>query len=235
MGTPYHKKKPLTLELMQETLPKQYKKLVTEELVGELNHLTVDPDYGEEFKSSILTYMDILSGKESYSLRQYLDAIKFYSLTAAGLVQVDAYIKVFPERLQARLDRGQDKENMRGEAARFNQTDLVNRIRNQALVPLHLVNQGVTQQAINQLANLMMTSRSDMAKVSAASALLKELRPPESQKIELDIGINTKDSIADLRKATEELALAQLQSIEAGNAVKAIAESVVVEAEIEDA
>jgi hypothetical protein len=167
-------------------------------------------------------------------MKQYLDAVKYYSLTAGGLSQVDAYMKVFPERMQARLDRDQDKDDMRGEASRFNATELVNRIRDQALVPLHLVNQGNLQLAINTLVQVATKSRSDIARVNAASALLKELKAPETQKIELDIGVNTTDSIAELRKATEKLAIQQAQSIDAGIAVKQIAESTIIEAEVEE-
>jgi len=231
------KKKPLTLDLLQTTVTKKYKNLIRQDIVDEVNHLVEDPDYGEEFRDSILTHIDILSGKENYSMREYTDAIKYYSLTAAGLSQADAYIRVFPERMQARLDRDQPKHKINGEASRFNQSQLVTKIRSQALVPLHLVNQGVTQQAINQLASLMMNARSDVAKVSAATALLKELRPPEVQQVELqlDTSENYKNSIADLRKATELLAIQQQQSIQAGIAVKSIAESIIVtEVEEED-
>ena len=210
------KKKPITLEVIQTLLPKRYKRVADQKIVDEINHLVEDPDYGEEFKSATLNYMDILSGKEPYSLREYLDAVKFYSLTATAISQAEAYMKVFPERLQARLDRGQGKEEMRSESARFNQTALVNRIRNQALVPLHLVNQSVTQKAINQLTHLMMNARSDVAKVSAATALLKELRPPEATRLEIDVSVNESDALLDLKASLADIAATQLTSMERG-------------------
>jgi hypothetical protein len=225
--------KELSYEVFKEVIPKNMRKLVTEDTVNEINKLTLDPEYGEEFKTSLISATNLLAGKEKWSLKQYIDAVKFYSLTAAAMTQTDAYVKVFPDRLQARLDRGETKNDMNGEASRFNSSELVNRVRNQALVPLHLVNQGTVQLAINTLAHLMVNARSEVAKVSAATALLKELRPPDAQKIELDIGIKATDSIAELRKATEELVIAQRQSIEAGMAVKYIAESRVVDVEVD--
>jgi len=211
----------LSLEYMQSTLPKNYRKVVTQETVDELNLLSEDPDYGEEFKSSLITHASILSGKDSWSLGQYTDAIKFYSLTAGGLSQVEAYVKVFPDRLQSRLDRGQTKLDMTGEASRYNSTELVNRIRQQALVPLHLVNQGTLQQAINSLTTLMLTARSEVARVSAATALLKELRPPEAQSVELQLGLSDEMLAVQEKQTAHLLTIAQNQQkfLEAGHSI----------------
>ena len=208
--------KELSLDALKVNLPKKFKGNVTQDVVDEINHLVTDPDYGEEFKESVLTHTSILSGKDSWSMQQYVDAVKFYSLSAMGHSQVDAYIKVFPNRLESRVERGQGKEDMRGEAARFNGTELVNQIRNQALVPLHLVNQGTTQLAINQLTHLMMNARSDVAKVSAATTLLKELKAPETTRIELEIGTKDSDAILDLKSSLADLASGQLQGLERG-------------------
>jgi len=182
--------KPLTLELMKEQVPRDYKPRLTQEVVDEVNKLVEDPDYGEEFRNAYITHTGILSGKENFSLKTYANAIKFYSLTAAGLPAVRAYVKVFPERLQARIDRGQTINDMPGEASRFNASDAVNKIRSQALIPIHLVNQGTVQQAINSLTTIMLSGRSEVARVSAATALLKELRPPEVQQVELQLGMS---------------------------------------------
>ena len=196
--------KPLSLEVMQEQIPKSYRKLLTQEVVDEINKLVEDPDYGQEFKEAILSHTNILAGKENFSLKHYINAIKFYSLTASGLPLVRAYVKVFPERLQARLDIGQTIADMGGEASRYNASEAVNKIRAQALVPLHLVNQGTTQLAINTLTDLMLKGRSEVARVSAATALLKELRPPEAQKVELQMGLSDA-AIEAQEKQTEQL------------------------------
>ena len=194
----------LKLDFMQATLPKQYKKLITQDIVDEINMLVDDPEYGEHCRDSMITYTTVLDGKDKWNLRQYVDAVKFYSLTAAMNSQVDAYAKVFPNRLQARLDRGENKDDMRGEASRFNATGLVNVIRSQALVPLHLINQGNLQLGINTLVDICVKGRSEVAKVSAATALLKELRPPETQQVELQLGLSD-DARAAQEKQTNQL------------------------------
>ena len=211
----------LTLEYFQSTLPKQYKKLISQDIVTEINHLVTDPDYGKEFQESVVTAMSILDGREKWSLRKYVDAIKFYSLTAAAMPQAKAYAMVFPERLQARLDRGETIHDMNGEASRFNSTELVNKIRAQALVPIHLVNQGTVQLAINKLTDIMLTGRSEVAKVSAATALLKELRPPETQKVELQLGLSDEARAAQDKQNQQLISIAENQRrlLEAGHSI----------------
>ena len=192
----------LSLEVMQVNLPKTHKKLITQEIIDDINKLTADPDYGQEFAEAFVTHTTILSGKEAFSLKQYVSAVKFYSLTATGMPAVRAYVKVFPERLQARINNGDSIEDMGGEASRYNGTDAVNKIRAQALIPLHLVNQSTIQLSINTLTRIMLDGRSEVARVSAATALLKELRPPETQHVELQLGLS--DAALDAQAKTNE-------------------------------
>jgi len=223
----------LDTNLLKSIVPKKYVKFISDELVDELNKLTNDEEYGEQFREEFLTHVNVLDQNSNWSLTKYKNAIKFFALTQQEYSLVDAYCIVFPERLKARYARGESKLNMGGEASRFNSSELVNKIRQQALVPLHLVNQGLLQKAINKQAELMMHAKSEMVQQKASETLIRELRPPETSKIELDIGVKPMDSIADLRKATEELVNAQHASITSGVKVKEIAESRIIDAEIE--
>jgi len=180
----------LTLEYMQATLPKNHAKTITQETIDEINHLVEDPDYGKHFKESMITSASVLGGKEPWSFEEYMNATKYLSIKALGETDLNAYVKVFPERLQVRLDDGFDKTVCRGEAGRFNNSMLVNALRGQSQVPFHLRNQGAAQDALDQLLHLMMNARSDVAKVSAATAVLKETRPPEVQQVELQMGLS---------------------------------------------
>jgi len=180
----------LTLEVVRATLPKSHTKGVSQETIDEINRLVEDPDYGEAFRENMITYTSVLSGKDTWSLQMYLDATKFFSLVSMGDSQAKAYCKVFPERLQSRLDRGEGQNEIAGEASRYSGSKLVNAIREQSQVPFHLRNQGASQDALNQLLYLMMNARSDVVKVSAATAVLKETRPPEAQRVELQVGLS---------------------------------------------
>lgn len=226
--------KQLTTELLKGIVPKKYARFVADDLVDELNDLIADQEYGEQFKEEFLTHANILEQNSNWSLEKYKNAVKFFSLVQQEMSLVDAYCAVFPDRLKSRYARGESKLNMGGEASRFNASELVNKIRQQALVPLHLVNQGLLQRAINKQAELMMHAKSEMVQQKASETLIRELRPPETSKIELDIGIKQSDTIADLRKAAEDLAMAQLHNIKAGVAVKEIADSRIIDAEIEE-
>ena len=214
----------LSLEYAQSILGKKHSKVITQDIVDDINKLTTDPDFGSEYMEAIITYTSILEGKENYSLQQYISAVKFYSLTAGMSTQVDAYCKVFPERLQARLDRGQDRVDMTGEASRFNSTALVTKIRSQAIMPLHLVNMGNLQLGINTLVDICVNSRSDIARGSAAATLVKELRPPEVQKVELQVGLSD-DVLAAQNKQTDtlvEIARSQRQLLIDGHSISDI-------------
>ncbi len=210
--------KELSLEYLVEVVPKNYKKLVNQDVVDEINSLASDPDYGEQYKEDMLTYSSLLGSDDKWSMRQYIDAVKYYSLTSGGDTQAVAYAKVFPNRLQARLDRGEDPDMLNSEASRYNRTSLVNRIRSQALVPLHLVNQGTLQLAINTAAGLMINARSEKVRGDMALGLIKELRPPEAQQVELQIGLDDKALDAQNRQTEQLVSIAENQRrlLEAG-------------------
>ena len=228
------KVKQLELESTKALVPKNYKKMIDQDLIDELNHLIEDPDYGDQFKEDFLMHNNVLEHNANWSISKYIDAIKYHSLIQIGHSQVDAYCKVYPERLERKIRDGGSKADMGGEASRFNKSQLINKIRAQALVPLHLVNQHNVQLGINTLANVCANGRYDRDRVAAATALLKELKPPETAKLEIDMKVETTDAISELRKATEELALEQLRSIKAGMAVKEIAEMGIIEGEIDE-
>jgi len=231
----------VTLEYMQEVLPKNQSKAVTQETVDNINMLTEETEYGEHFREHMITSASVLAGKESWSIDHDLTAIKFYSLRSMGIGQVDSYAKVFPDRLMDRLaGAGEDKTVLRGEAARYDNSVLVNKIREQSLVPFHLKNQGAAQEALDQLLHLMMNARSDVAKVSAATAVLKETRPPEAQKVELQLGMS--DQALEMHEkqneTLREVAINQRKLLEQGYSLDEVQQiqitSTVIEGEVED-
>ncbi len=230
--------KRLTVDVVKNLVPKTYKGMIDEPLVETINRLSDDPTYGDEFKESFITYTTVLNRNTNWGIGKYLDAIKFHSLSTTGISLVDAYCLTFPDRLARRIELGKSKAEMTGEAARYNKGILLNAIREQALVPLHLVNQGTTQLAINTLTKLMLTARSEVAKVSAATALLKELRPPEAQQVELQIGLS--DEVTEMhKKQTDSLlqiAENQRKMLEAGHSIEDVQRinATIVEADIDE-
>ncbi len=217
----------------RDLVPKSQRGLVTEELVQKLNDWNSDPKLLDSYKENLLSYVGVLKDGK-YKITDYIHAVKYVSYKMLGHSDLDAYAVAFPERYQRLLDQGLSRSDMSPYASAFKKNKLVNAIMEQTLIPSHVINAPLYQDALNQLAQIMVHSGSDMARVNAATAILANTKAPEVSKIELDIGIKDHSVIDDLRRATEELVLAQKQSIMAGIAVKHIAESKIIEAELDE-
>ena len=182
----------ITLKELKDLLPKKYKSKGSEKLVKVVNAAIVNPDYGDEFAEMFVTSITVLSGRAVWTIEQFVDACKFLCLVGMEKSKVDSYMQVFPKKCDDRIKDGQGKNVLDGDAARYNHNTLVNAIREQKQIKFHLVNQDTAQRMVHQLEWLAFNARSDMAKVSAAVAVLKETRPPEAQKIELEVGMSEK-------------------------------------------
>jgi hypothetical protein len=115
----------------------------------------------------------------------------------------------------------------------YNKTKLVTVVTEQTLIPTHILNADLFQEAINTQAELMRSANSEKVRSDAANSLMVQLRPPENKKIELDIGIKESTTISELRETTRLLAEEQSRIISAG-LVSAldIANSKVIEGEV---
>lgn len=220
-------------ETLKSLVPKSQRGLITEELVQKLNDWNSDPKLLDSFKENLLSYVGVLKDGK-YKITDYMHAVKYVSYKLLGHSDLDAYAITFPDRYQRLIDAGINRSDMSPYASAYKKNKLVNAIMEQTLIPSHVINAPLYQEALNQLAQIMVHSGSDMARVNAATAILANTKAPEITKIELDIGVKENSAIDDLRRATEELVLAQKQSIMAGKAVKEIAESKIIEAELDE-
>ena len=179
------------LVTLQEQLGVKKGRFITQEIVDELNRLTDDPEYGQEFLDSYISYFNITEKNKHWCTTRYMNAMKFFCLVEGEHSAVDAYVKVFPERLEARLKRGQNKHNMTGEASRYNASALVNEIRKVATIPVQLIHRNLLHEAILKQASLMNDSRvSPAVQQKAAETLIRELKPSEDQNVNLKIGMS---------------------------------------------
>lgn len=217
----------ITLEVLKGVTPKKQRGLITQDLVDTINSWNEDPRLMDSFKENVLSYINVIQDGK-YKIQDYVNAVRFVSYKLLGYSDIDAYAITFPDRYQRLLDDGVARADMSPYVAAYTKNKLVVKIFEQTIVPSYVLNAPMHQQALNILADIAINSRSDMARVNACNGILANTKPPEVAKIELDMKIDNKDAIADLRRATEELALQQLQSIKAGQAVKAIAESKIV-------
>ena len=214
----------LTLDLVQSQLKPKQRLLIGEETVQEIKKLAEDPDYGEEFLDTYLDHLNILKDNPRRSHSQYLSAIKFFSLVEAENSLTDAYIKTFPQRWHDRQKNHDkpDKGIMRGEASRYNGSQMVTEIRRVATVPVQLIHRHTLHEAILVQADLMRNGKSEFVRQKASAVLIAELKPVEDATLNIKVDDGATSVIEELQKAAQALALEQHNSVMAGTSLKSI-------------
>ena len=203
-------------EQFKTLLPKQFKGTVTQEVMDEINNALSDPIANEAFKENLLSYTGVMrDGK--FKIGDYLKAVKYVSFKLLGSSNIDAYLKTFPDRHQEFIKNNTSAKDMSSYVAMYNKNKLVNLIFEQTIIPFHVLNSDLYQKALNVQVELM-TSPDVSPKVrsDAANSVLTHLKPPETTKIELDIGVKTDSMIEQLRTTMAEFSAQQLKAITLG-------------------
>ena len=206
---------PLTIEQFQRALPVKVKKSVNQELIDQINKTLGDPDSYEQFRDNLLGYASVMADGR-FKMSNYVEAVKYVSHRLMGCSNIDAYIKTFPDKYNRFLGQGVSAKDIASYVTAYNKSKLVGLIMEQTLVPSWVLNQDLYQKALNVQAELMATATSEKVRCDAANSLLTHLKMPETQKVELDIGVKEDSSIASLREATMALARQQRMSVESG-------------------
>jgi len=206
----------LTVEQFKQALPSQFKASVNQELIDQINTTLADPNLYETYRDNLLSYSHVMrDGK--FKMSDYILAVKYCSHKIMGASNIDAFVKTFPDRYQSYLANGTSSKDIASYVTAYNKNKLVNLILEQSLIPSWILNQDLYQKAINVQAGLMMDDTvSHKVRSDAANSLLTHLKPPEVQKVELDIGIKKDGVMDDLKNVLTELALKQQQYIAAG-------------------
>jgi phosphopantetheine adenylyltransferase len=148
-------------------------------------------------------------------MADYLNAVKFVSYKLVGDSNTIAYAKTFPDRYQRLVDKNTPMKTISSFSTAYNKGDLVHRILERTLVPVHILNMDIHQEAINVQAELMRDAKSETVRQKAAECLITQLKAPETAKIEIDVNYSN-DSIDELRETTRALAQQQLKMIKSG-------------------
>lgn len=206
----------ITKDQILGSLPKKsLSKYVTDELVDLINSESTD-ELRRTYKENFLSYTSVLT-EGRYGLTQYTQAIKFVTHKLMGDNNTLAYSKVFPDRYQELINKGSTPREIASFASNYAKNQLVVKILEQTLVPTHILNAGLYQEAINTQAELMRNARSETVRQKAAESLIVNLKAPETAKIELDVNYNN-DIVDDLRATTKALAKQQMEMIKNGHA-----------------
>ena len=205
----------ITTEVLKHSLPDKFKNSVNDELLDNINNTLSDPDLYETYRDNFLSYMSVLNDGR-YKITDYLNAVKYCTQRLMGKSQIDSYIVTFPDRYNTMIQNGKSSKDISSIVTVYNKSKLVNAIMEQSLIPSYILNQDLYQKAINVQAELMNTASSEKVRSDAANSLLTHLKPPETKKVELDIGLKQGNEVEQLRNVIAELAGKQRKFIEAG-------------------
>lgn len=224
----------LTVDTLKATMPKRMKQNITQSLVDKLNKLVTDPDERVYFRENLLSYTHVLQDP-NVKLESYIHAVRYVSYKLMGMNNQEAWIKTFPDRYQRILDDGKSDMHLRATVSGYNKNKIVATVYEQALIPVHVLNADVFQQAVATQATMMMNPNvSDKVRSDAANSLLTHLKPPEATKLQLNVAVAEDDSLRELRHAITDLARAQKEAIEIGTEdARRIAESKLIDGEVE--
>lgn len=205
----------LTIDQFKTALPDKVKKSVNQELIDQINKTLSEPELYEAYRDNLMSYTRVMADGR-FKIQNYIDAVKYVSHKLMGCSNIDAYTKTFPDKYQNFLAQGVVAKDIASYVTAYNKSKLVNLIFEQTLIPAYVLNQDLYQKALNTQAELMITAKSEKVRCDAANSLLTHLKMPETQKVELEIGVKEDSSIAALRATTLELARQQRLMVESG-------------------
>ena len=205
----------LTIDQFKQALPDKVKRSINQELIDQINTTLSDPEMFESYRENLLSYTKVMADGR-FKVDSYVQAVKYVSHKLMGCTNIEAYTKTFPDKYARFVQQGVQAKDIASYVTAYNKSKLVNLIFEQTLIPSYVLNQDLYQKALNVQAELMVNSGSDKVRCDAANSLLTHLKMPETQKVELEIGVKEDSSIAQLRAATLELARHQRLAMEAG-------------------
>lgn len=206
----------LSVQEFKDVLPPAIRKNVNQDVMDIVNSVIGDPEFIQDFRDNLIGYQSVLT-QGKFKLTQYVEAVKYVSHKLMGANNIQSYTRAFPEKIAEFKRRGVTDKDIASYVCAYNKNKLVNMIFAQAMIPTHVLNADVFQEAINIQLDLARNANSEKVRSDAANSLMTQLRPPEVKKIELDIGVKGDDSvITSLRETTMELVRQQKLALQAG-------------------
>lgn len=216
---------PLTVEEFKEAMPAHVRKNINPELMDQINGAVSDPEVLSVFRENVLGLTTVMK-EGKFKIESYLYAVKFVSHKLLGDNNITAWAKTFRTRYNDMIGRGCTRSEIAAVTSRYASSKLVILMMGQTMMPTHILNAPLFQEALNVQAELMRSANSEMVRSQAAGKLMEILKPPEVAKVELDIKVGEDETIKALRESTMALVGQQQRMLEAGEAsVRTVAES----------
>lgn len=207
---------------LKAALPANLRTKVTDSLVQKLNSISNDPMACDVIRDNFIGFQNVMKDGR-WKIEDYMNACAYVSYKMMGFSNQQAWGLTFPDRLAKMHAEGRVEKQISSFVAAYNKTKLVTVIFEQALIPTHILNQDVYQQAINHQLYLMTNAKSEKVQSDAAKCLIDALKPPETAKIEMDIKVEDHSGIGELKDAIVGLAQNQMKRINTGTPTKEIA------------
>jgi len=218
----------LELEAIKKLVPKSQRTLITQEFVDKIEGSLANSEIAEEFKENFVTYLGVLSAGK-FKMQDYISAVMYVTHKLLGRNNIDAWAATFPDRYSRIKSEGQ--EQIAAYASMYNSNKLVNLIYQQTLIPSYVLNAPLHQQALNNLAAMLIDpSVRGLVRVKACEAILAHTKPPEVIKGEITIGIDQQETIGELRAVVEDLVTIQRDALTRGHkTLREIAEAKIID------
>ncbi len=218
----------LTLDQVTRALPPSLKGSASQQLVDTINNVTGDPIIAEQIRENFISYSGVLK-EGRFKTEDYLSAVMYVSYKLMGDSNQDAYFKTFPDRYQRLVAQGTSSKDMASYVSMYAKGKLVNLILEQSLVPTHVLNAHVFQQAVNTQAAIMIDPDvSPKVRSDAANSLMTHLKKPEA-KAEVNIDLRENSGMNELREMLTRMAGTQRDLIQGGVPVANIAAQKLIE------
>lgn len=206
----------VTEEMVKRVIPSKLRAGVHKSAIQGINKILNDPEHRETLRDNMLSYMHVLN-EGRFNLQDYVHAVKYVSYKLMGNSNIESYVKTFPDRYQRLVQNNTSQKDIASHVTSYNKGKLVNLIYEQTMIPTWVLNQDIFQRAINVQAEIMSNPQvSPRERVNAANSLLTHLKTPETQKVELNIGVKDDSVIQALRDTTVALAAQQRKMLEGG-------------------
>ena len=220
----------ITKQQVASIMPAKLKGSVTQTIVDNLNNIQENTYVAETIRNNFISYTGVLN-EGRFKIDDYLHAVKYVSFKLLGNSNQDAYIKTFPQRHAQLLAQGCTPKEISSYVVAYNKGKLVNLIMEQTLVPTWVLNADIHQKAINTLADIMISAKSDRTRVMAADSLLTHLAKPKEAGPLINIDMRENSGLNELKNSLAELASRQKKAIKNGVSPKDITEQRIIDVE----
>ena len=211
--TKNHTEDLIDLDEFRSSVPTRLQKNVTPAILKRINETLLNPEIHDMYRENLLSYTCVLK-EGRFKMTNYLDAVQYVSYKLMGHTNIQAFSLSFPEKMKKWEDDKVEPKDVASYISAYQNSKLVMLILEQTMIPVHVLNRDTYQRAINKQAHLMMHAKSEKVQSDAANSLLVNLKPPENQKIELEI-TEKEDSVIDaLRQTTAEFVAQQRRALE---------------------